>query len=525
MPVNVNFRYQAHELRYLLDNSDARALVHAAEFSTTAQEATGLLAAAARPLLLEAGEPYERALATSTPPVEWTPRTPAGDDLIFLYTGGTTGAPKGVMWRNDDLYVALWASSHPGSPEPPDPWAAARAGKRASTLLPAAPLMHGTGLFAAVAALAGSGTVVLVDHPGLDPERVWDAVAREGVQTLTIVGDVFARPLLDALRAAPDRWDLSSLRAITSSGVLFSPDVKRGLLDRLDGVTIVDSLGASEGLGPRQSAARATPRSPRAFSVNERIRVVDEDTGRDVEPGSGAIGLLAMGGRIPLGYFKDPEKSAATFRTLDGVRYSIPGDYATVETDGTVRLLGRGSACINTGGEKVYPEEVEAELRNHPDVFDCVVVGVPDERYGERVVALVQVTGGADARRGRDGGVVPRPHGRVQVAATVPRRRLAPAFGRGQGAPPGAARAGGRAAGRRDRTRLTTSDACRRGQAPRASGRAASSTAGAARPRCCGPSPRPGRGRCASPRRARRRPRPSVARRRWRCRARWRPRR
>ncbi len=396
VPVNVNFRYQAHELRYLLDNSDARALVHAAEFSTTAQEATGLLAAAARPLLLEAGEPYERALATSTPPVEWTPRTPAGDDLIFLYTGGTTGAPKGVMWRNDDLYVALWASSHPGSPEPPDPWAAARAGKRASTLLPAAPLMHGTGLFAAVAALAGSGTVVLVDHPGLDPERVWDAVAREGVQTLTIVGDVFARPLLDALRAAPDRWDLSSLRAITSSGVLFSPEVKRGLLDRLDGVTIVDSLGASEGLGPRQSARAGDVAISPAFSVNERIRVVDEDTGRDVEPGSGAIGLLAMGGRIPLGYFKDPEKSAATFRTLDGVRYSIPGDYAAVETDGTVRLLGRGSACINTGGEKVYPEEVEAELRNHPDVFDCVVVGVPDARYGERVVALVQVTGGAE---------------------------------------------------------------------------------------------------------------------------------
>jgi fatty-acyl-CoA synthase len=173
---------------------------------------------------------------------------------------------------------------------------------------------------------------------------------------------------------------------------LFSPDVKRGLLDVVPGLTIVDSLGASEGLGPRQSArASDTAISSAQFSVNDRIRVVDETTGRDVTPGSDEIGLLAMGGRIPVGYFKDPEKTAATFRVLDGVRYSIPGDFATVEPDGAVRLLGRGSACINTGGEKVYPEEVEAELRKHPSIVDCVVVGVPDERFGERVVALVQV--------------------------------------------------------------------------------------------------------------------------------------
>jgi acyl-CoA synthetase (AMP-forming)/AMP-acid ligase II len=303
--------------------------------------------------------------------------------------------PKGVMWRNDDLYVALWVSAHPRVPDPPDPWAAARAGKRAATLLPAAPLMHGTGLFAALAALAGGGTVVLVDRQGLDAEVIWDTVAREHVEVLTIVGDVFARPLLDMLDAHPDRWDLTALRAITSSGVLFSPAVKRGLLGHLPALTIVDSLGASEGLGPR-NAARADDETiaPARFSVNDRIRVVDEDTGRDVVPGSAEIGLVAMGGRIPLGYFKDPEKSATTFRVFDGVRYSVPGDYATVDADGTVRLLGRGSACINTGGEKVYPEEVEAELHRHPGVFDCVVVGVPHERFGEQVVALVQVTDG-----------------------------------------------------------------------------------------------------------------------------------
>jgi acyl-CoA synthetase (AMP-forming)/AMP-acid ligase II len=396
VPVNVNFRYRAEELHYLLDNSEAKALVHEAAFTQTAVDAVEQFPGAERPHLLEVGEPYEQALVGSPPPDD-APRVPSGDDLIFLYTGGTTGMPKGVMWRNDDLYVSLWASSHPGRPEPPDPWAAAHAGKRAATVLPAAPLMHGTGLFAAIAALAGSGTVVLLDRSGLDPELVWETVAREHVQTLTIVGDVFARPLLDALRAHPDRWDLSSLRAITSSGVLFSPDVKRGLLDHLDEVTIVDALGASEGLGPRQAArAGDAAISSAQFSVTDRIRVVD-DAGRDVVPGSGEIGVLAIGGRIPLGYFKDPDKSAATFRTIDGARYSVPGDHATVEPDGTVRLLGRGSACINTGGEKVYPEEVEAELREHPDVSDCVVVGVPDERYAERVVALVQLADGRHA--------------------------------------------------------------------------------------------------------------------------------
>ncbi len=392
VPVNVNFRYQATELHYLLDNSDAKAVVHGPEFTKVVKAAAKQIPKPWRPLLLETGDPYERAVASAAPAREWTPRPPDGDDLIFLYTGGTTGMPKGVMWRNDDLYVALWVSAHPGSPEPPDPFAAARAGKRAATLLPAAPLMHGTGLFAAVSALAGSGTVVLIDRQGLDAELIWDTVERDGVQVLTIVGDVFARPLLDALHDAPDRWDLTSLRAITSSGVVFSPAVKQSLLTHLPQVTIVDSLGASEGLGPRSSASATDETiSPARFTVNDRIRVVNEDTGRDVEPGSDEVGLVAMGGRIPLGYYKDPQKTAATFKVLDGRRYSVPGDYATVDADGTVKLLGRGSACINTGGEKVYPEEVEAELRKHASVFDCVVVGVPHPRFGEQVIALVQV--------------------------------------------------------------------------------------------------------------------------------------
>src|SRR6202165_5444479 len=194
-PVNVNFRYRANELHYLLDNSEAKAVVHGPEFAEVVQSAANLVPEPRRPVLLEAGDPYERALAAAAAAGEGPPRPPDGDDLIFLYTGGTTGMPKGVMWRNDDLYVALWVSSHPGSPEPPDPFAAARAGKLAATLLPAAPLMHGTGLFASLGALAGSGTVVLIDQQGLDAEVVWETVERDQVQVLTIVGDVFARPL------------------------------------------------------------------------------------------------------------------------------------------------------------------------------------------------------------------------------------------------------------------------------------------------------------------------------------------
>jgi fatty-acyl-CoA synthase len=395
VPVNVNFRYGAEEIEYLLDDADAAAVVTEAAFAADVRTAAARLGArvGSEPAVLETGGDYEQALAAASPEGAWQERAPRGDDLIFLYTGGTTGMPKGVMWRSDDLYVALWQMGRPAT-EPPDPVAAVAAGKRTGTCLPACPLMHGTGLFITLSTLSGGGTVVLIDRPGLDAPRIWDEVERNRVQVLTIVGDVFARPLLDALVAEPGRWDLSSMRAITSSGVTWSPEVKRGLLKHLADVTLLDSLGASEGLMSR-SAARAddTEIKPARFAVSDRVKVVTE-AGREVARGTDEVGMVAVGGRIPLGSYKDDEKTAQTFRVVDGVRYSIPGDFATVDPDGTIHLLGRGSATVNTGGEKVYPEEVELTLREHEAVFDCVVVGVPDDRFGELVVALVEVTDG-----------------------------------------------------------------------------------------------------------------------------------
>ena len=427
VPVNVNYRYVGTELAFLLDNSDSVALVFHDQFAPTVADALTTLPPDRRPRLLlqvahtgdqsplEGALDYERTVAAaSSDPA--TDREPSGDDLIFLYTGGTTGSPKAVMWRSDDLYLSLWQMARPGT-HPPEVAVAMRADKRAATCLPACPLMHGTGLFIVLSTLAGGGTIVLLDTLRLDADAVWDAVEREGVQACTIVGDAFARPLLAALEAAPNRWDLSGLRAITSSGVTWSPETKRGLLAHLPHVILIDSLGASEGIMTRTETRDGDEIAPARFKASERVVVVTDD-GHLVLPGDETIGMLGVGGAIPLGYYKDPEKSAATFRTVDGRRYSIPGDYATIDADGTIRLLGRGSACINTGGEKVYPEEVELALRSHTDVFDCVVVGVPDDRWGEMVVALVHASDGstvdADALTA---------HCRVSLAAyKVPKR-------------------------------------------------------------------------------------------------------
>ncbi len=389
-PANLNYQYVTEELAHVLRDCAAAAVVCHADRRAGVDAAVELLGTT--PAVVAVDGDYEAALAGA--PDAAPSHVPSGDDRLLLYTGGTTGLPKGVVWRVEDYYLQGWEAARPGT-TPPDPEVAIRAGKRAATLLPASPLVHATALGMATATLNGGGTVVLREDPALDAVALWQLVARERVQVLSIVGDTFARPLLDALDhdAAVRELDLSSLSAIVSSGMAFSAENKQALLRHLPQLRIVDTLGASEALITRSEVTANGAAAPSTFAANANVRVLTDDD-RDVAPGSGEEGVLAVAGRLPLGYLNDPVATAAMLREVDGVRYATPGDRARVLADGRIELLGRGSACINTGGEKVYPEEVERVLRGHALVRDAAVVGVPDDRWGEMVTALVEVADG-----------------------------------------------------------------------------------------------------------------------------------
>jgi acyl-CoA synthetase (AMP-forming)/AMP-acid ligase II len=324
------------------------------------------------------------------------PWRPDGDDLILVYTGGTTGMPKGVMWRQDDLFVRLNTERGDVYPEVPDPEVVrSHVSKEGRAHLTAAPLMHGAGLLTCFLVLSRGGYISHLQNRSFDPVDLLDTVVRDKVASLMWVGDAFARPVLAALEANPGRWDLSCLQTIMSSGVVFSAEVKQQILRHLPEVVIADIFGSTETMSLGRSLTSKRERTATAsFKAKQETRVIGED-GRDVVPGSGASGLLAIGGRQAMGYYGDPVKTAATFRIIDGKRYVVPGDWATIEANGVVKLLGRGSGCINTGGEKVFPEEVEVVLKSHPDIYDAVVVGVPDERFGQAIVAVVEVEKGA----------------------------------------------------------------------------------------------------------------------------------
>ena len=399
VPVNTNYRYADDELAYLWDNADAVAVVFHGSFAPRVDRVRSRVSGVRTWLWVDDDEttcpawatPYEDAAQAAAGRVT-APWGRGDDDLVMIYTGGTTGMPKGVMWRQDDLVRGVVGATAKRFRAPADYDALRELLVRPGRVgLPACPLMHGTGWFSSLAVLSTAGCVALLQGRHFDAEELLDTYAKCGVNVSAIVGDAQAKPILAALDAHPGRWDLSALVALNSSGVMWSAPVKERLLAHVPHLKLIDNFGSSEAMGMAQSvtSSSAAPRTAN-FTVSANTRVID-DNDRDVLPGGGQVGRVAVRGHQPIGYYKDPEKSARTFVTIDGDRYSIPGDYASVDADGTMVLVGRGSVCINTGGEKVFPEEVEEALKLHPRVRDAVVVGVPDDRFGEAVTAVVEL--------------------------------------------------------------------------------------------------------------------------------------
>jgi fatty-acyl-CoA synthase len=416
VPVNVNYRYLDEELWYLLDNSDAEALVFHSSLGERVARVIDRLPKLK--LLVEvddggAGQvpgavAYESLVAAHEPMARITRDE---GDIYMLYTGGTTGMPKGVMYAMGGMTGGFVTSGFPllglAAPSNASEIAglvkgAAEANNRLISI-PCAPLMHGTGVWlgAFIPHLAG-GVVVTLENRSLDADEVLRTVEAEGVTNLTIVGDAFAKPIIRALDAASGAgraYDTSSLKMIISSGVMWTAEVKEQLLDRIEQVVLLDAIGSTEGSMGMAITMKGLPPATAKFSQMPTTKVFTDDD-RQVEPGSGEIGMVAAGGNVPLGYFKDPEKSARTFRVINGERYSFPGDLAMVADDGSLILLGRGSQVINTGGEKVYPEEVEEAVKRVAGVHDCLVVGVDDEKFGQAVTAVVSLNEGATVSEG-----------------------------------------------------------------------------------------------------------------------------
>lgn len=404
-PVNVNYRYKADELIYLLDNADAEAVFFQGCYAARIWEIRSRLPKVklfvqiddGTEALLDQAVDYEGAIRDCDP-LERIERS--SDDIYMLYTGGTTGMPKGVMYRHGQFIGALLNTlSSMGVDVPTSATELPKVVQHLSELglspitMTACPLMHGTGMWlGAMVPLLLGGTCVTIEKLGLDPHLIWQEVESNKVMNLVIVGDAFARPLLDALNDAKRTarpYDISSIKQIVSSGVMWSTEVKQGLLEHHD-MTLVDAMGSTEGGMGSSVSTRDESTTTAKFQLNPGVKVFDDDF-NEILPGSGGTGRLATSGLVPVGYYKDPKKSAETFIEVDGTRYSFPGDFATVEEDGTITLLGRGSNCINTAGEKVYPEEVEEAVKKHPEVEDCLVVGITDERFGQRVVALASL--------------------------------------------------------------------------------------------------------------------------------------
>jgi len=420
--ININYRYTENELQYMFADSDLVALVHDRQFTPqiagVSPAAPGLRGTVViddgSDADLGGGALYADALAGASPARDFPPRS--NDDVYIIYTGGTTGYPKGVMWRNEDIWRTLGGGIDFVTGVPlPDEWEQSRRGQESAGLvkLCAAPLIHGNAQVAALAGLCSGETIVLL--PRFDADEIWRAVERHRVNLLVIIGDAMARPLVEAFRAG--NYDASSLLAISSSAALFSPVVKDACAAALPNIVITEAIGSTETgfAGLSFVTAGAQQRGGPTVTPGPDVVVLDD---YDRPLGPGQVGRLARGGHVPIGYYKDPVKTAKMLAEVDGKRYAVPGDLARIEADGSVTLLGRGNTCVNSGGEKVFPEEVEGALKSHPDVFDALVIGVPDERLGQSVAALVQL------REGRTADLAAiEAHVRGQIAGyKVPRR-------------------------------------------------------------------------------------------------------
>jgi len=413
VPVNVNYRYVEEELARLFDDADLVALVYHRQFSSRVAHVAPELPALRHLVVVDDGSvspgeaaddagglEYEDALAAASADRP-TVAGRTADDRYIAYTGGTTGMPKGVLWRHEDIFFAAMGGGDPFQLgdfiERPEQ-IAERLPDAGAVSLQTPPLMHVSAQWGAFGTLFGGGKVVFPPPGHFDATVVWRLVEDERVNIMTIVGDAMAMPLADAYEsaaAAGNPPDVSMLFAIGSGGAILSPSTKARLKALLPAVTVIDGYGSTEtGIVGASAAGGDAPADRLRFVPDDRTAVLD-DEGRPIGPGSGDVGHLARRGHMPLGYHKDAAKTAATFVLVDGVRWALPGDMATIEADGTIVLLGRGSTSINTGGEKVYCEEVESVLRGHPDIADAVVVGVPDAKWGERVVAVVRADAGA----------------------------------------------------------------------------------------------------------------------------------
>ncbi|MEJ1969301.1 MAG: acyl-CoA synthetase [Rhizomicrobium sp.] len=402
--VNVNYRYKPEEVRYIVDNSDASVVCYAREFRDSVAQIHNRLGKVK--VFVEVGPsdvaafatPYEALATTGDGAPLGIERSP--HDQVMVYTGGTTGMPKGVMYAQGELSATLLARFLVSAGKLPETMDELLSFVRAAgtvRYLPACPQMHGTGFFGTMSTLLTGGCVVTVDNASLDPHAIWTAVAAHRVTNMAIVGDPFGKPLLRVLDDNPGKYDLSSIVGIGSSGAMWSAEVKHGLLAHLaPGAALTDAFSSTEALGMGVSVTQRGMDVPTAaFTIGPNAIVIDEED-RPIAAGSGRTGRLAVGGVLPVGYYKDEEKTDRLFKIINGKRFSIPGDYAVVEADGRIVLLGRGSNCINTAGEKVFPEEVEETLKTHPAVEDALVLGVPDDTWGQAITGVVKLAPGAD---------------------------------------------------------------------------------------------------------------------------------